>query len=218
MQYHSDLAGQLTGHRRYKPLEFLKAMVKFRLKVAQLLLSLVGNVSCKRQVEAVGNNTVGLKFNFGWIGKPVGGTLFPPVKKIKISSNVASSELASMQALIYVSKYIIIIVYFIPSALVRYWRNNIYVACSVSLLFFENFTGSNSSCIASKCVKLHLMYTIHQLSNKFISTEIYTYARYVAISNSYNMGTRDLPDIYALARGSGIYIRQIMSAHVISNT
>ena len=38
---------------------------------------------------------------------------------------------------------------------------------------------------------------------------------------SYNMGKRDLLDIYALARGSqaegvGIYIRQIPIAHVIS--
>ena len=38
------------------------------------------------------------------------------------------------------------------------------------------------------------------------------------ICNSYNMGTRDLPDIYAQAyEGAGIYIRKIPSAHVITN-
>ena len=34
---------------------------------------------------------------------------------------------------------------------------------------------------------------------------------------SYNMGKRDLPDIYARGRGL-IYIRQILSAHVITYT
>ena len=35
---------------------------------------------------------------------------------------------------------------------------------------------------------------------------------------TYNMGTRDLPDIYARTLGLGIYIRQIPRAHVITIT
>ena len=40
---------------------------------------------------------------------------------------------------------------------------------------------------------------------------------YQELSNSYNMGKRDLPDIYARPEGAGIYIRKILSAHVITN-
>ena len=38
------------------------------------------------------------------------------------------------------------------------------------------------------------------------------------LCNSCNMGTRDLPDMYAQSpRAEGIHIRQIMRAHVTSN-
>ena len=43
------------------------------------------------------------------------------------------------------------------------------------------------------------------------------------LCNSYNMGTSDLPEIYARARGPAgpeckcVYFRQIKSAHVITN-
>ena len=40
------------------------------------------------------------------------------------------------------------------------------------------------------------------------------------VIHSYNMGTRDSPDIYAKGcrpEGTGIYIMHISSAHVISN-
>ena len=45
----------------------------------------------------------------------------------------------------------------------------------------------------------------------------------VCVCISYNMGKKDLPDIFALARGPrrpegvGIYIKQIPIAHVIGN-
>ena len=40
----------------------------------------------------------------------------------------------------------------------------------------------------------------------------------VAICNSCNMGTRDLPDMYAQSpRAEGIHIRQITRAHVTSS-
>ena len=37
------------------------------------------------------------------------------------------------------------------------------------------------------------------------------------ICNTYNMGKRDLPDIYLKATGPRLYIRKILSAHVITN-
>ena len=51
---------------------------------------------------------------------------------------------------------------------------------------------------------------------------IYIYV-YIYICNSYTMGKRDLPDIYTQSpraagpRAEGVYIRQIPSAHGITN-
>ena len=43
---------------------------------------------------------------------------------------------------------------------------------------------------------------------------VYTLVVYI----TYTMGNRDLPDIYTLALGSGVYIRQIPLAHGITIT
>ena len=43
---------------------------------------------------------------------------------------------------------------------------------------------------------------------------VYTLVVYI----TYTMGNRDLPDIYTLALGSGVYIRKIPLAHGITIT
>jgi len=66
--------------------------------------------------------------------------------------------------------------------------------------------------------KLHLKHlTMNNAMDKKVGLKI------IYICNSYNMGTSDLPEIYARARGRAapeckcVYFRQIKSAHVITN-
>ena len=74
--------------------------------------------------------------------------------------------------------------------------------------------------ISSLKAKNVVKFCVH-ISPIFSCRVTYIYI-YIYICISYNMGKRDLPDIYALARGPqapghGIYIRQIPIAHVISD-